>query len=1070
MSQAADPTDRPASNQVPENAADKSVARGLGKTGMNVDVQQYMNMNHFEQLMVLFQEHEDETGEGGFDIDKFREVFGIVVGGNLTHDQMTMLFMKIDANSDGSVDWDEFSTYMMGRAKENSEAQSIFDERVRKLFNSPHKDIIRYIDYIAKERKYITVSREGTVCYWSSTLKLQRIIAAKDFNRHAWVADAVYLAEHNRLITVTDDRHFCVHDIASVKPRLVVTLGQLEHNPLCIAYGGHLDEDRDLILFGDEGGYVNVLNITRKFLTDNEAHEELSPLKLSKKDSLKKHNATFLRRKVHNDWVTRVHYYPEINAFISCAPESIRSLVIGDIERKSFRSVNVPKGIKCFEFCRRPSFLVTGGRDKIIRLWNPYVLSKPAGTLHGHTAAIANICVNHEEGHIISLSEDRVIKIWSARSLNCMQTLAEKIPQKPDDLISAIFFDQWNGQLVMGSEKLQSWPLYKTHRAAVSRSHDAGVVAAMFNENFHQVVSGAQDGTICIWDIATGERAFSYHNAHGKLEITAMCFDRSGRRLVTGSRDGVIKMWNFNNGQILRRMNKDNALEVTDVLYVEMGANRFIVGVGWDRKVTIFLDDPGHFEARPVRIMHGGGAGTHRGHQDDISSVAFAPPSVLATASVDGIIVIWSLESGYMKLTLSEPFLDLRSKEEKSIEKIVFMPSLDRRSKKVPVLVSVHADGCLRAWDAGEGGMVFEMNCQASEDEGLTVMSISSDGGLIILGGSKGHVRVLDVNPAALAARPPGGGGNGDPFCVQKTIWRAHMQSISSVNYANVHNIILTCSKDCTIRVWTLSGTHIGIFGQDTPWILGDASTYRPHPEDVQQAARMEAEYMRMIVRHQEGLKKNVIESWRGLRGAGAVSAVLGDDDPPRQVTDPKEGDSPTEDRSSASSTPDNQQIFEPGERAESQPLESGGKARGGTAMADIKRMRVRAIRMQALTKWFDVYERRKCAADWTVTPDLTGGGSQTKAHHFALRPPTKPHPPRPRLNVSSSAVYHMLAYYPLAQIEVPSMLGGKRRGAGDKAGVDVAVGGKTGGLPSLRKERGIPQVAGKQNAIKLAD
>jgi Ca2+-binding EF-hand superfamily protein len=44
---------------------------------------------------------------------QFREVFGKVLGGNLSYDQMTMLFMKIDANSDGTIDWDEFSTYMM---------------------------------------------------------------------------------------------------------------------------------------------------------------------------------------------------------------------------------------------------------------------------------------------------------------------------------------------------------------------------------------------------------------------------------------------------------------------------------------------------------------------------------------------------------------------------------------------------------------------------------------------------------------------------------------------------------------------------------------------------------------------------------------------------------------------------------------------------------------------------------------------------------------------------------------------------------------------------------------------
>lgn len=70
-----------------------------------VNIQQYMNSNHFEQLMVIFQAHRNEDGSTGFDIekviklDKFREVFGKILGGNVSFEQMTMLFMKIDANS-----------------------------------------------------------------------------------------------------------------------------------------------------------------------------------------------------------------------------------------------------------------------------------------------------------------------------------------------------------------------------------------------------------------------------------------------------------------------------------------------------------------------------------------------------------------------------------------------------------------------------------------------------------------------------------------------------------------------------------------------------------------------------------------------------------------------------------------------------------------------------------------------------------------------------------------------------------------------------------------------------------
>ncbi|KAJ3092952.1 WD40 repeat domain 95 [Quaeritorhiza haematococci] len=205
----------------------------------NSDVQQYMNIHHFEQLMITFHEHKNEDGSTGFDIDKFREVFGKVMGGNLSYDQMTMLFMKIDANSDGTVDWDEFSTYMMTGTMETDIMRTIFDERVRKLLGSPHKDMIKRIDFVAKERKYISVSRDGTVCLWTPNLKLQRSINTRDLNpKVSWVADAMFMQDYNKLVIISDDRQLSMYDVLSIKPRLVAVVSQLENNPLCVAYAG----------------------------------------------------------------------------------------------------------------------------------------------------------------------------------------------------------------------------------------------------------------------------------------------------------------------------------------------------------------------------------------------------------------------------------------------------------------------------------------------------------------------------------------------------------------------------------------------------------------------------------------------------------------------------------------------------------------------------------------------------------------------------------------------------------------------------------------------------------------
>jgi hypothetical protein len=48
-------------------------------------------------------------------MQEFMEAFGSIINrdGSMTQEQIARLFMQIDANSDGGIDWNEFSTYML---------------------------------------------------------------------------------------------------------------------------------------------------------------------------------------------------------------------------------------------------------------------------------------------------------------------------------------------------------------------------------------------------------------------------------------------------------------------------------------------------------------------------------------------------------------------------------------------------------------------------------------------------------------------------------------------------------------------------------------------------------------------------------------------------------------------------------------------------------------------------------------------------------------------------------------------------------------------------------------------
>ncbi|KNE54965.1 hypothetical protein AMAG_00905 [Allomyces macrogynus ATCC 38327] len=811
-------------------------------------VQQYMNIHHFEQLMAIFKSHRNEDGEEGFDIDTFREVFGKVLGGNLSFDQMTQLFMKIDANSDGTVSWDEFSTFVVMVGGLNQDyTKAIVDEKIRKMVDSSHKDLIKRIDYITKERKYISMSREGSLCLWSPKLKLQRLLVTREGSQ-SWVTDAVLLQDQNKLAIVSDDRQYavglayaaslpCKFDLLiyghfklkiyemmqSIKPRQLVTIAPLENNPLCIAYTSKFDEERSLLVFGDDGGYINILSFTRRFFADYVSDAEAAVIKPSalsqKEEDQYKGTITLHRKKIHTGWVERIQLIREINAFVTCSSESAKSLVISDLERTTTRSISVPKGVRCFDACRRPSFLVTGGRD-----------NKAAGSLVGHNATVTDVLVNQTDGHVISLSEDKVIKIWNIKTFFCLQTLTDRFPTGPRT----------------------SSRVYTQFKQSMVETHEAPVVAALFNTSFHQVVSGGEDSTVSVWDAHTGENSLTKCTAY-ELEITAMCFDNSGRRLITASRDGAIKIWNFNNGQLLRKFSA--------VLFVEVQANKYVIAVGWDHKISVFLDSPEDFECWPLREI----SDAHRGHHEDILCVAVAPSSLLATGRLDGLIVAWNIESGTWRANMKDPFLEYKSLECKAIEDIRFVYDRTQGSyphtQKFP-LVSAHADGFVRIWDVYEGRMVHEVSADMIDNEGLTALAVNEKGTLLVVGGSQGHVLVFHMRPISLRA-----GETYDDKMVLGCMWKRHTTSITSVNFVSTHDMILTASVDTTVQSWCIDGMHIGIFGQEDAWDLEDPSTFAAFPADVRQDNIIEQRREKILTTQRQSLKRTVMDLWTSASG-----------------------------------------------------------------------------------------------------------------------------------------------------------------------------------------------------------
>ena len=398
-------------------------------------------------------------------------------------------------------------------------------------------------------------------------------------------------------------------------------------------------------MFSKDQGYVNVFHFNNDTLSSGSTTRNDAPKVIYlERDS----EIGFLpwgklwKRKAHNDWVLKIKDVPKFRFIISCSPDPKDSLVIARYEDHQWKysKVSVYKGVNCVAFGSKPLSLITGGSDRKLRFWNPHKLTTPTVTLRGHLTPIIEIQVNETRSQVISMSRDKELKIWDLKFHNCLQSLCN--PTIEHQFTAMTLNPIGRGMIIVANSNIHYFNLGLYSQLTDNpKSHQSPIRGLIYNSKFNQIISGCDGGIITIWDPLNGSRTFKFENAHDGSEITAMAFDTSGRRLITGGRNGTIRTWNFNNGQLLQDLVKGEEGEVTNLIYVELKKCGYILATGWDKKVTIFINDNSVSVLHPAFFWPGDQL-AQSWHRDDILSMAFCAPATIATSSYDGIFVTLS--------------------------------------------------------------------------------------------------------------------------------------------------------------------------------------------------------------------------------------------------------------------------------------------------------------------------------------------------------------------------------------------------------------------------------------------
>jgi len=140
--------------------------------------------------------------------------------------------------------------------------------------------------------------------------------------------------------------------------------------------------------------------------------------------------------------------------------------------------------------------LLSGSGDKTLRIWN-LETGCCDGVLEGHGDAVTCLSVAAST-KVITGSLDRTIKVWCLVQMECLRTLDWMSSEGHTGVIRCLQADEWRIISAADDKTIKVWDLETGQRLVTLKSHSDGVTCIQFNDFY--IVSGSYDKTVKLWD------------------------------------------------------------------------------------------------------------------------------------------------------------------------------------------------------------------------------------------------------------------------------------------------------------------------------------------------------------------------------------------------------------------------------------------------------------------------------------------------------------------------------------------------------------------------------------------
>ncbi|MFQ5858224.1 MAG: BTAD domain-containing putative transcriptional regulator, partial [Anaerolineae bacterium] len=369
-----------------------------------------------------------------------------------------------------------------------------------------------------------------------------------------------------------------------------------------------------------------------------------------------------LRR--HTKGVSSVTYSPDGKTLASGSKDG--TIMLWDVaaRRPTSRLLTCnPMAVNTIAFSPDSQTLVSGSDDGTIMLWDVATRQPLSPPLAGHAAVVESVAFSPDGRTLASGGTDKRIILWDVTT---GQPIAPPLTGHTGAVKSTAFSPSGRS-LASGSvdetwgkvdKTVVLWDISALLNTSVSAApntsaaagqptteflagHTSNVSSVAFSPDGQTLASGGDDGTIILWDVATGQPIGEplAHTSQGEdVPIVSrnvkLAFSPDGSALASGGADGTIILWDVTTRQPMGQSLAGHVGEVNALAFSPDGQT--LASGGADN--TIVLWTLGQPLARSV-VEH-----SKHHHNIRVWSVAFSPDGqTLASGADDGTITLWDI-------------------------------------------------------------------------------------------------------------------------------------------------------------------------------------------------------------------------------------------------------------------------------------------------------------------------------------------------------------------------------------------------------------------------------------------